>query len=226
MLDDDLAIVWLSVQVAGAAVVCILPFGVATGWALSRWNGPGKHLVESCLTLPLVLPPTAIGMLLLALLARTAPLGRALDALGIEIVFTWRAAVLAAAVMSLPLLVRAARSSFEAVDPRLLGIARSLGDGPLRAFWRVELPLAWRGVISGTLLAFCRALGEFGATILLAGNIPGKTQTLALAIFQRSQTGRDASALTLIAITSALAWVAVYAAELWAPRRPHSDVHR
>lgn len=226
MLGEDLAIVWLSLRVAGAAVVCILPFGVAAGWGLSRWNGPGKHVIESCLTLPLVLPPTAIGMLLLSLLARTAPLGRALDALGIEIVFTWRAAVLAAGVMSLPLLVRAARTSFEAVDPRLVGIARTLGDGPLRAFWRVELPLAWRGVVSGTLLAFCRALGEFGATILLAGNIPGRTQTLALAIFQRSQTGRDASALTLIAITSALAWVAVYAAELWAPRRAHSDVHR
>jgi molybdate transport system permease protein len=216
---DDLAILWLSVRVALAAVSCILPFGIAAGWALARWNGPAKHVIESLLALPLVLPPTAIGMVLLALLARHAPLGRALDALGIELVFTWKAAVLAAAVMSFPLLVRSARSAFEEVDPRLLGIARTLGDGPFRVFVRVALPLAFRGVASGTLLAFCRALGEFGATILLAGNIPGETQTLALAIFQRSQTGRDEGALRLVALTSVLAWVAVYAAERWAPRR-------
>jgi molybdate transport system permease protein len=222
---DDLAIVGLSLRVALAAVLCILPLGVATAWGLSQWEGRGKHLVESVLALPLVLPPTAVGMVLLSALARHAPLGRALDALGFQLFFTWKAAVLAAAIMSFPLLVRSARSAFEDIDPRLLGIARTLGDGPLRVFARVAVPLAYRGIASGVLLAFCRALGEFGATILIAGNIPGETQTLALAIFQRSQTGHDAGALRLVAWTVLLAWIAVYTAERWTPRR-HRDAHR
>jgi molybdate transport system permease protein len=169
--------------------------------------------------LPLVLPPTAIGILLLLLLGKTGPLGRAFDALGIEIVFTWRAAALASAVMSLPLLVRSTRTAFDEVDPKLIGIARTLGDGPLRAFFRVALPLAWRGIFAGTLLAFCRALGEFGATILIAGNIPGRTQTLALAIFQRTQSGRDHDALRLVAVTSVIALIAVYATQFWERHR-------
>ena len=146
-------------------------------------------IVESLLTLPIVLPPTAVGIVLLMLLAKDSLIGRLLESVGIDVVFTWKAAALAAAVMSFPLFVRSARTAFEEIDPRLLGIARTLGDSPLRAFYRVALPLARRGIIAGALLAFCRALGEFGATILIAGNIPGKTQTLALAIFNDRKVG-------------------------------------
>jgi molybdate transport system permease protein len=153
------------------------------------------------------------------LLAKDAPIGRALEALGIEIAFTWRAAALAAAVMAFPLFVRSARTALEEIDPRLLGVARTLGDGPFRAFRRVALPLAWRGIVAGALLSFCRALGEFGATILIAGNIPGKTQTLALAIFQRAQSGHDDDALRLVVLTSFIALAAVWASELLSVRR-------
>src|SRR6266511_2523431 len=219
MEADDFSILTLSLRVAFTSTLGILPFGVALAWLLARWRGPGKVAVESVLTLPLVLPPTAIGMLLLALLAKNGALGRVLETLGVELVFTWKAAALAAAVMSFPLLVRSARTAFEEIDPQLLGVARTLGDGPLRVFYRVALPLAWRGIFAGTLLSFCRALGEFGATILVAGNIPGRTQTLALAIFQRSQSGRDTDALRLVGLTSFIALVAVYATELWGRRR-------
>jgi molybdate transport system permease protein len=165
-----------------------------------------------------VLPPTAVGLLLLELLSRRAPLGRALAAYGIEIVFTWKAVLVATAVMSFPLLVRSARTAFEEVDPRLVGLARTLGCGAFAAFWRVTLPLASRGVIAGTVLAFSRALGEFGATIMIAGNIPGKTQTLALAIFHDNQIGRDDRAFVLAAVTVALAFAALWTTE-WIMRR-------
>jgi len=170
-------------------------------------------------SLPLVLPPTAVGLLLLQGLRRTGPIGRFLDLAGIELLFTWKAAVVATAVMSFPLLVRPARTAFEEIDPRLLAMGRSLGSSPVRVFARVALPLAWRGVLAGTLLAFCRALGEFGATILVAGNIPGKTQTLSLAIFQRTQVGQDEAAMRLVALTVVIAFATVLASELVARRR-------
>jgi molybdate transport system permease protein len=213
MEPSHLSILALSIAVAVASTLVILPIGVGLAWLIARQRGRFRVIVESILTLPLVLPPTAVGILLLTMLAKDGLLGRVLAALGIEILFTWRAAVLASAVMSLPLLVRSARTAFEEVDPRLIGIARTLGDGPWRVFRRVVLPLAWRGIVAGTLLAFCRALGEFGATILLAGNIPGRTQTLALAIFQRAQVGREEDALQLVAIVCFVALFAVYATE-------------
>ncbi|WP_228558199.1 molybdate ABC transporter permease subunit [Myxococcus sp. AB056] len=205
--------------VATLATLLILPPGLAVAYALARWEGPGKGVVETVLTLPLVLPPTAVGLVLLELLGRNGPLGRVLDAWGMEVVFTPKAVVLASAVMAFPLLVRSARSGFEEVDPRLVAVARTLGDSRTRAFFRVTLPLAWRGVLVGALLAFSRALGEFGATVLVAGNIPGRTQTLSLAIFQRTQLGRDAEALRLAGVAALLAFVAVFATEAVTRRR-------
>jgi molybdate transport system permease protein len=191
---------------------------VALALLLARYRGPGKGAIETALSLPLVLPPTAVGLLLLELLSRRAPLGSWLAARGIEVVFTWKAVLVATAAMSFPLLVRSARTAFEEVDPRLVGLARSLGCTPVAAFFRVTLPLAWRGVLAGAVLAFSRALGEFGATIMLAGNIPGKTQTLALAIFHESQVGRDDHALALAGVTVVLAFAALWTTE-WLVRR-------
>jgi molybdate transport system permease protein len=218
---DDLSILALTLQVAFAATLAIVPVGLALAWGVARWRGGGvaKIAIESFLSLPLVLPPTAVGILLLLALGKDGIVGRWLEPLGIEIVFTWKAAALASAVMALPLFVRSARTAFEEIDPRLLGVARTLGDGPFRVFRRVALPLAWRGIFAGALLAFCRALGEFGATILIAGNIPGRTQTLALAIFQRSQSGRDADAMRLVGLTALVAFGAVAASEILARRR-------
>lgn len=203
---------------AALATLVIFPFGLAAALGLARYQGPGKGVIETLLALPLVLPPTAIGLLLLELLGRRGPLGSWLAAHGIEVVFTWKAVLLATAVMSFPLLVRSARTAFEEVDPRLIGLARTLGCGPLRAFFRVTLPLAWRGVLAGTVLAFSRALGEFGATVMVAGNIPGKTQTLALAIFHDNQIGRDDRAMVLAGVTVALAFAALWTTE-WITRR-------
>jgi molybdate transport system permease protein len=217
----DLSILALTLQVALTATLAIVPIGLALAWGVARWQSGGvaKIAIESVLSLPLVLPPTAVGILLLMVLGKDGLVGRWLEPLGLEIVFTWKAAALASAVMALPLFVRSARTAFEEVDPRLLGVARTLGDGPLRVFLRVALPLAWRGVVAGALLAFCRALGEFGATILIAGNIPGKTQTLALAIFQRSQSGHDADAMRLVGLTSLIALGAVGTSEILSRRR-------
>lgn len=209
MGTDELSLVLFTLGIAALSTALILPWGVAAAWLLARRDVPFKGTLEAILSLPLVLPPTAVGLLLLELLRRNGPLGRVLAPLGIEVVFTWKAVVLATAVMSFPLLLRSARTALEEVDPRLHALARTLGHGPWSAFFRVTLPLAWRGILAGTLLAFSRALGEFGATILVAGNIPGRTQTLALAIFHNVQLGKDEEALRLAGITALLAFAAV-----------------
>lgn len=220
---EELRIVAFTVEMAALSTVLVLVPGVAAAFLLARYRGPGKGALDTVLSLPLVLPPTVVGFLLLELLGRNRPLGGWLAERGIEIVFTWKAVVLATAVMSFPLLVRSARTAFEEVDPRLVGLARTLGAGPLATFFRVALPLAWRGVLAGAVLAFSRALGEFGATIMIAGNIPGRTQTLALAIFQDVQVGRDDRAVGLAAVTVGLAFAALWTTEWIARRRVRRD---
>jgi molybdate transport system permease protein len=215
-------LVLFTVGVAAAATLWILPPGIALGWALARRPWRGRAAVEALVSLPLVLPPTAVGLALLLLLGRDGPLYRAF---GIEIAFTWKAVVIASGVVAFPLLVRSVRSALEEVDPRLLGVARTLGRGPLDTFFSVHLPLAWRGVLAGAVLAFARALGEFGATILVAGNIPGRTQTLALALFQRVQVGREREAVALAGVSAALAFGAMLAVE-WLTRRRERALDR
>ena len=212
-------VVGFSVAMAALATALILPFGVALAWGLARRAWRGQWIIETLVTLPLVMPPVATGLILLELLGRHGFLGGWLErSFGWEIVFTWRAVVAAMAVMSFPLLVRAARVAFEGVNPRLEQVARTLGAGPLRVFFTITLPLASRGVIGGALLAFARALGEFGATILMAGNITGKTATLSLSIYNFIQLGQDDRAFSLMAISVALAFGAVFASE-WLLRR-------
>ena len=220
---EELRIVGFTVEMAALATALILVPGVAAAFLLARYRGPGKGALDTLLSLPLVLPPTVVGFALLELLGRNRPLGAWLSERGIEIVFTWKAVVLATAVMAFPLLVRSARTAFEEVDPRLVGLARTLGASPVSAFFRVVLPLAWRGVLAGTVLAFSRALGEFGATVLVAGNIPGRTQTLALAIFHDVQVGRDDRAMALAAVTVGLAFAALWSTEWIVRRRARRD---
>jgi molybdate transport system permease protein len=209
----------LSVRIAAVATLAILPPGIALGWLLARRRVPGKALIETLTALPLVLPPTAVGYLLLRLLARDGPLGERTLGLDLDLLFTWKGAALASAVMALPLVVRSARVAFEEVDPRLEGMARTLGLGPWRTLLEVTLPLARRGLAAAAVLGFGRALGEFGATVIVAGNIPGETQTLPLAIFAELQLGRDADALTLVGITVALAFAALWTVEALTRRR-------
>jgi molybdate transport system permease protein len=217
---EDLGILWFTVRVALLAVALLAAPGLALGWALARKDFRGKALVETLVALPLVLPPVATGLLLLRLLGRRGPLGRAAQALfGADLAFTWRAVVAAMMVMSLPLLVRSARVAFEEVSPRLEAIARTLGAGEARVLMTVTLPLATRGIVAGLLLAFARALGEFGATILVAGNIPGRTTTIATGIYGYVQLGQDDSAFRLLAASVAIAFGAVLAGETWLRRR-------
>lgn len=208
-------IVWFTVCVAALSTLTILPVGLALAWALARGNWPGKSLVETFVTLPLVMPPVATGLILLTVLGKQG-LGGWLD---FRIVFTWRAVLLALSVMSLPLLVRSARTAFEEVNPRLEQIARTLGAGGWRVFFTITIPLAARGIISGMLLAFARALGEFGATVMVAGNIPGKTQTISLGIFENVQIGDDAHAYRLLGASVVLAFIAVWSSEFFLRRK-------
>jgi molybdate transport system permease protein len=220
MTAADWQIVVFTVRMAGLATLLILPPGLLVAWGLARFQWPGKSLVETLIALPLVMPPVATGLILLQAVGRRGFIGRHLHDMGFEVVFTWRAVVLAMAVMSFPLLVRAARVAFEGVPARLEQIARTLGAGERRVFFTVTLPLASRGILGGTLLAFARALGEFGATILVAGNIPGRTTTLSLGIYQLVQLGRDEEAYRLMAFTVVIAFAAVWWSE-WFLRRKH-----
>lgn len=206
-------IVGFTARMALVAVAVILPPGLLLAWLLARRSWPGKALVETLVALPLVLPPVATGLILLQLFGRRGPVGSFLSRLGLDVVFTWRAVVVALAVMSFPLLVRSARVAFEGVPLRLEQVARTLGASEARVLLTVTLPLARRGLLGATLLAFARALGEFGATILVAGNIPGRTSTLSLAIYQLVQLGKDGSAYRLMAVSVALAFAAVWASE-------------
>ncbi|MFY9826489.1 MAG: molybdate ABC transporter permease subunit [Thermoanaerobaculia bacterium] len=212
-------IVLFTAAVAALAVLLILPPGVALAWLLARRRFPGKSVVETIVSLPLVMPPVATGLILLKILGRRGIVGRFLhERLDFDLVFTWRAVVIAIAVMSFPLLVRTARVAFERVDPLLEKSARTLGAGRLRVFFRITLPLASGGVAGGTLLAFARALGEFGATILVAGNIPGRTTTLSLAIYNFVQLGKDDDAYRLLAWSVGLAFAAVWCGEAFVRR--------
>ncbi len=219
MSSEAWQITWFTAGVAALSTCLILPFGVALGWLLARREWWGKSIVETLVALPLVIPPVATGLILLKLLGRRGPIGGWLEStFGWEIVFTWRGVVVATAVMSFPLLVRTARVAFEGVSPRLEQVARTLGAGPWRVFARITLPLAARGLIAGVLLSFARALGEFGATIMVAGFIPGQTATLALSIYHSVQLGRDHEALALLAVSVTIAFAAVWASE-WFLRR-------
>jgi molybdate transport system permease protein len=213
MTAAEWQIVRFTLGVSAFAIALIVPPGLLLAWLLARRDWPGKSLLETVVALPLVLPPVATGLLLLKAVGRRGPFGAWLHSLGLDLVFTWRGVVLAMAVMSFPLLVRGARSAFEEVDPRLEQMARTLGAGGLRIFLTVTLPLAARGILGGTLLAFARSIGEFGATIVVAGNIPGRTSTLSLAIYQLIQLGQDEDAFRLLAVAAVIAFAAVWAHE-------------
>jgi molybdate transport system permease protein len=206
-------ITFFTLAVGLASTLVILPFGIILAWLFARKEWPLKSVVETAVLLPLVMPPVSTGLILLKIFGRRSPIGRWLYDRGVEIVFNWKGVLIAMAVMSFPLLVRSVRTSFSEVNPRLEQIAATLGASGLRIFLVITVPLAFKGIVAGALLAFSRALGEFGATILLAGNIPGRTQTLSLAIFNFVQTGKDTAAYDLLAITVVLAFVFVWCSE-------------
>jgi molybdate transport system permease protein len=219
MSAEEWQVVWFTAWVSALSTILILPAGLGVAWLLARHQWRGKSIVETVVSLPLVMPPVATGLVLLKLLVRRGPIGSFLhDRLGVDVVFTWRAVLIALAVMSFPLLVRSARIAFAEINPRLEQIARTLGASDCRVFFTITIPLALRGILGGMLLSFARALGEFGATIMIAGNIPGQTSTLSLSIFQSVQMGEDDHAFRLLGISTVLAFVAVWSSE-WLMRR-------
>ena len=198
-----------TIATALGATALMLPPGLLLAWWLARRTFPGQTLVETLVSLPLVMPPVATGLILLMLLAPRGVIGRLLARLGIEVVFTWKAVVVAMAVMALPLFVRAARAGIEQVDRRYEAVAATLGARPLRIFFTVTLPLAAPAVAAGAVLGFARAVGEFGATIMIAGSLPG-TRTLAVAIYSFAETGRDREAAALLVVSAVIAFLALY----------------
>src|SRR3990167_869957 len=211
-MDNTWPALWLSLQVATWATLACLVLGTGVGYALARWRFPGRDLVDTLLTLP--------GYYLLVLLGRKGWLGGWLhDTFGIQLIFTLTGAVIAATVVAFPLVFKPARAAFEAVDPQLQDAARVLGISEAGVFWRVTLPLAWRGILAGVLLGFARALGEFGATLMVAGSIPGKTQTLSIAVYEAVQAGQDDVAHLLVLITSVVCVAVLLAVGKLAPGR-------
>ncbi|MDB5887096.1 MAG: modB [Polaromonas sp.] len=210
----------LTLKVAGCATLLNLVLGVGFGFLLARRRFPGRDLLDAVFTLPMVMPPTVLGYYLLVLMGRRSGLGAWLhDSFGINLIFSWQAAVIAAAVVAFPLVFKPARAAFEAVDSQLEQAGRVLGISEAGIFFRITLPLAWRGILAGVLLAFARALGEFGATLMVAGSIPGKTQTLSIAVYEAVQAGQDDVANTLVLATSAVCIAVLLAASRLAPGR-------
>lgn len=220
MSPEQWSAVELSLQVAVAGVTASLPLGIALGWLLARKRFRGKALVETVVNLPLVLPPVVTGYLLLAAFGRRGLFGKQLeDWLGIRLVFDWKGAALAAAIVSFPLMVRAIRVAFASVDRRLEETARTLGAGPLDTFFTISLPLARHGVVAGCVLAFARCLGEFGATIMIAGNIAGETRTIPLYIYSQLETpGGIEQSAGIIVLSVAMSAAALMLGE-WLDRR-------
>jgi molybdate transport system permease protein len=210
----------LTLKVALWATALDVVLGVTLGFALARFRFPGRELIDSILLLPMVLPPTVLGYYLLVVIGRRGWLGGWLErTFGINLIFTWQGAVIAAAIVAFPFVCKSARAAFENVDPQYEGAAKVLGLGARAIFFRVTLPLAWRGILAGVLLAFARAMGEFGATLMVAGSIPGKTQTLSIAVYEAVQAGQDQLANGLVLLTSLTCIVVLLAAGRLAPSR-------
>lgn len=209
-MNLDLFPLYLSLKVAALATLMSFVVGIGIAWILARIKFSGKSIVAAIATLPLVLPPTVLGYYLLVAIGRQSVVGRALEeTFGITLVFTWQGAVIASTIVSIPLVIRSAQAAFEGVDPTLENVARTLGRSEIAIFVTVTMPLAWKGILAGTTLAFTRALGEFGATLMVAGNIPGQTQTMPIAIYDAVQTGDMGLANLLVGVVTVVAIVAL-----------------
>ena len=218
-MENWLPPVLLSLRIAVLATAVVFCLGTGAAWAMTRWRWPGKQLADALLTLPLVVPPTVTGFVLLVLLGRNGPLGRLLGLSGVEVLFTWWAGVIASAVVAFPLMYSAARAGLESVDEALEKAARTLGASEARVFFTITLPLAWPGLGAGLVLSFARALGEFGATLMVAGAIPGRTQTVPTAIWAAAEAGDTRTAGFLAGIMLLFGFSAAWASRAWSDLR-------
>ncbi len=211
--------VWLSIKVALASLIFVVILGVSSAYAMRKWEFSGKAAVEALFSLPLVMPPVVTGFLLLILIGKNGPIGRFLaETFHAQIIFTPYAAIIAGTVVSFPLMYQSTKAAFQSIDTKLEDAARTLGANEWRVFWTVTLPLAWHGLLSGIVLSFARALGEFGATIMVAGNIPGKTQTLPLAIYFAAESNDMTQAGLYVLIISLITFSMIFGVNLWVRR--------
>lgn len=211
----DFSPAWISLKVACLATVIVFILGLGTAWQMKKYQGPFRELIDSLLTLPLVLPPTVAGFAILVLIGRNGPIGIFLDYFGIKIIFSWIAAVLAAVVVAFPLMYKTTAGALDQIDANLLSVARTLGASEWKVFWKVAIPLAWPGIAAATGLSFARALGEFGATLMVAGNIPGKTQTIPLAIFFAAEGGDMGTAGIWVLIIFTISLLSIALLNYW-----------
>lgn len=226
-MDFEFSPIILSVKVAFAAVFIVVVFAIPIATLMAKRRFTGKAFVESILTLPLVLPPSVVGFVLLYLFGKNGPIGKLLGELfGVTVVFSLWGAIIAAAVVSFPMMYQSVKAAIESVDPQLERAARTLGAGELRVFFTITIPLAWNGVVAGFVLAFARSLGEFGATLMLAGNIPGKTSTMPLAIYFASESGNTQEAWILVGIMVLFSFLVIFGLNHWNKGKgssPNSD---
>jgi molybdate transport system permease protein len=214
-LTMDLSPIWVSLRTAVAATSIVFFLGVLVAYWMTGYQGRGKNLIDCLLVVPLVLPPTVVGFGLLLLFGRHGPVGQVLDHFGYSIVFSWPATVIAAVVMAFPLMYQAARGAFEQIEPNIVNAAYTMGVSKRKVFWRIMVPLAWPGILAGIILSFARALGEFGATLMLAGNIPGRTQTIPIAIYFATAAGQTEKALVWVVIVLTISLTAIFGLNYW-----------
>lgn len=207
----DWSPLWISCKTASLATVLTFLLGIGAAWWLVRASARVNGIMDSLFTLPMVLPPTVVGLILLLVFGKSSPVGRFLTTLGAQVVFSWAATVIAAVVVTFPLMYRTARGAFAQIDPDVLNAARTLGMKEITVFWRVAMPQAWPGIAAGAVLTFARAIGEFGATLMLAGNIAGRTQTMPIAIYFAVQGGKNELAIIWMVIIMALSFAVIMA---------------
>ena len=214
-MNFDLSPAWISIKITLTATFFLFFLGLLVSWFMTNYRGRWQGLLDGILTLPLVLPPTVAGFGILLLIGKHGPIGNFLNLFGVNIIFSWYAAVIAATVVAFPLMYKTSRGAFEQIDPNILNAARTLGASEWKVFWRVTVPLAWPGIAAATALSFARALGEFGATLMVAGNIPGKTQTIPLAIYFATEGGDMGVALVWVLIIFSISLFSMVLLNYW-----------
>ncbi|MGV8980169.1 molybdate ABC transporter permease subunit [Clostridium sp.] len=216
---SDFSPLWISIKTAFMATFIVFFIGIFAAWFMSRYKGRGRGILDGILTLPMVLPPTVLGFILLMIIGKNYPIGKLLNGFGITLIFTWAATVIAATVVAFPLMYRTCVGAFRQIDVNVLNAARTLGASEWKIFWKVAVPLAWPGIAAGTVLAFARALGEFGATMMIAGSIPGKTQTIPIAIYFAVIAGENANAIKWVILIFIISLTVMVASDKWAEKQ-------
>lgn len=215
MMGIDVSPILISLKTALVATIITFFIGIFTAQIMTNYNGKLKGIIDAIFTLPLVLPPTVVGFFLLLLFGKNGPFGKALQQIGVQLIFSWPATVIAAVVVAFPLMYKTTRSAFEQIDTNIINAARTLGLCEWSIFWRIIVPIAWPGIAAATILAFARALGEFGATLMIAGNIPGKTQTIPIAIFFAAEGGEMTQALMWVIIIMSISFIVIVLMNYW-----------